>query len=139
MTARILIVDDDSDLLEQTRAHLDGAGYDVVAADSAAEAERLIDTELFDLAVFDLMLEEVDSGFILCHRTRRGHPELPIIMLSGVAAETGLAFDVHGSDAQAWLKADVFLNKPVRPEQLQREIERLLAAGPAPKEQPSNG
>jgi len=134
MAARILIVDDDPDLLMQTRTQLEAAGYDVVAVDSAAEAERSIEETAPDVAVFDLMLEEVDSGFILCHKTKRKLPDLPIIMVSGVAGETGLAFDVCGSEAQSWLKADVFLNKPVRPEQLRREIERVLASKRATKE-----
>jgi CheY-like chemotaxis protein len=115
--------------LMQTQTQLEAAGYEVVAVASAAEAERVIDETCPDIAVFDLMLEEVDSGFILCYKTKTKHPDLPIIMVSGVAGETGLAFDVQGGSEQAWLKADAFLNKPVRPEQLRREIERLLAAG----------
>ncbi|MFH1732239.1 MAG: response regulator [Planctomycetota bacterium] len=133
MAACVLIVDDDPDVLVQTRAHLEAAGYEVMAVDNTAEAERVIDEATPDIAVLDLMIEEVDSGFILCHKTRRKHPGLPIIMVSGVAGETGLAFDVRGGEGQAWLKADVFLNKPVRPEQLRREIERLPAAGRKPQ------
>jgi CheY-like chemotaxis protein len=127
MAARILLVDDDPDLLLQTQAQLQAGGYEVVTAPSAADAEPLIDAGDYDLAVFDLMLEEMDGGFILCHRSKRKHPDVPIVMLSGVAGETGIAFDVRGEDERSWLKADVFLNKPVRSEQLRREVERLLA------------
>jgi len=126
MAARILIVDDDDDLREQLQMQLESAGYEVVSVDKAADAADALATAKPDLAIYDLMLEEVDSGFILCHRTKQTHPDLPIIMLSGVAGETGLAFDASTDNERSWLKADVFLNKPVRVEQVTREIERLL-------------
>ena len=126
MAEWILLVDDDSDLRDQMKAQFTKAGYQVTAVESAAEAEKVLASSTPDLAVFDLMLEEADSGFTLCHRTKRVHPNLPIIMLSGVAGETGMAFDATTEAERSWLKADVFLNKPVRFEQLLRESQRLL-------------
>lgn len=126
MAQWILLVDDDLDLRDQLRVQLTKAGYQVTAVESAADAEKVLASSPPDLAIFDLMLEEADSGFTLCHRMKRAHPDVPIIMLSGVAGETGLAFDATTDDERSWLKADVFLNKPVRFEQLLREIRRLL-------------
>jgi hypothetical protein len=47
-------------------------------------------------------------------------------MVTAVAAETGLAFNVKTREEHRWIKADSLLEKPVRAEQLQREIKRLL-------------
>jgi len=127
MAKRILIVDDDPDFLDMTRLTLEAAGYAVTGAESAADAETMLESLRPDLVIFDLMLEDMDSGFVLSHRTKVRYPGLPIIMISGVAAETGMAFDATTSEERSWLRADSFLDKPVRPEQIVQEVRRLLA------------
>ncbi|MFH1569355.1 MAG: response regulator, partial [Gemmatimonadota bacterium] len=81
----------------------------------------------------DLMMEEMDSGFALAHRLKTLYPDTPVILLTAVAAETGLHFGVTTADEQAWIKADTFMDKPVRPEQLKGEIERLLRRQEPPR------
>ncbi len=72
------------------------------------------------------MMEEEDAGFTLCHNLKKRWADLPIIMVTAVAAETGLSFNVKTREEHRWIKADALLEKPVRAEQLQREIEKLL-------------
>jgi len=122
----VLLVDDDVDFRTQLQLQLQAAGYTVIEAESQQEAEELLAGTRPDLAVVDLMMEHMDGGFALCYHIKRKDPQIPVILVTGVTAETGLEFDVATDDERAWIKADAWLSKPVRFEQLQREIERLL-------------
>ena len=122
---QVLLVDDDPDFLEQHRLLLERAGYVVKAATSEEEATELLKEEKFDAAVLDLMLEHDDGGFVLAHRIRRTAP-MPIILVTAVTSETGMTFDTTNKEDRAWLEADVVLTKPIRFEQLTRELDRLL-------------
>ena len=124
---RILAVDDDIDLLEQVVMELRSEGYEVTQAEGQKEAEAaLAEGGVPDLAVVDLMMENMDSGFILCHRIKGMNPETPVIIMTAVTAETGLDFDVTSAMEQSWIKADLVLDKPVRGEQLRSAVTRLL-------------
>ncbi len=126
MKKKILIVDDDFDLLEQMTVILTAAGYEVVSAEGRAEAEEKLLEFKPDLAILDLMMEEKDSGFVLGHQIRRLYPDIPILLLTAVAGETGLSFSALYPEAQSWIKANRIMDKPVRPEQLRNEVHRLL-------------
>jgi two-component system alkaline phosphatase synthesis response regulator PhoP len=125
-TARVLVVDDDPDFRDQMVLQLQAAGYDVTPATGQAEAEKLLDKVKPDVAIIDLMMEHVDGGFALCYHIKKRLPDTPVIIVTGVASETGLEFDAATEEERSWVKADALLAKPVRFEQLQREIERLL-------------
>jgi DNA-binding response OmpR family regulator len=129
---KILIVDDDMDLLEQMTAILTAAGYEVVSADSRAMAEEKVLKTQPHLAILDLMMEEKDSGFVLSYQLKKLFPEMPVIMLTAVAGATGLSFATQQAAARSWIKVDTLMDKPVRPEQLKAEVRRLL--GETPKE-----
>ncbi|MGA2080884.1 MAG: response regulator [Holophaga sp.] len=122
----ILVVDDDIDLLEQVSMILKAEGYRVIPAQGQKEGEEALLTTVPDLAVLDLMMENMDSGFVLCHHVKRLFPETPVILLTAVKANTGLDFRPQSDEAASWVKADVILDKPVRPEQLRQEVKRLL-------------
>jgi CheY-like chemotaxis protein len=122
----ILVVDDDVDFLEQQQLQLAQAGYEVVTAQSRKEAQQVLAARKADLAIVDLMLEHADGGFALCHQIKRQSPATPVIIVTSVASQTGIDFDASTPEERSWLKADVTLAKPVRFEQLRREIERLL-------------
>jgi CheY-like chemotaxis protein len=126
MPKTILLVDDDVDYLTSVRLQLEAAGFEVATAESAAQARAWLGAHQPALAVVDLMMEHADAGFGLCHFLRQSQPQVPIVMVTGVAAETGLDFGTHTRTEKSWLKADALLNKPVRFEQLQREIQRLV-------------
>jgi len=124
---KILVVDDDIDLLEQVATILTGDGYEVRQAQGQDEAEEQLTAFIPDLAVLDLMMENMDSGFVLCHNIKKLYPGTPVIILTAVQAATGLDFKARSEEAGSWVKADVLLDKPVRPEQLKAEVRRLLA------------
>jgi two-component system, OmpR family, response regulator len=122
----ILIADDDADFLLQMKLLLTNLGFQVVAVDSQKEAEKSIEHAKPDLAIFDLMMENEDSGFTLCYKLKKKYPEVPIIIATGVSAETGMSFGISSDDERRWIKADLYLEKGIRSDQLHREINRLL-------------
>ncbi len=122
----ILIVDDDFDYLFQMKSAIQEMGFEVIQAETQKEAESIIERTRPDLAILDLMMESHDTGFILCHKIKNKYPEVPIIIASAVTAETGMIFDVNTQEDQDWIKADLFLDKGIRLDQLHKEINKLL-------------
>jgi len=57
---------------------------------------------------------------------KKKYPDVPIIIATGVAAETGINFDIHDENNRKWIKADRFLDKGIRTERLREEIDTLL-------------
>lgn len=123
---KILVVDDDIDMLDQVATILSSEGYEVVTADGHAQAEEMLLTVKPDLAILDLMMEQMDSGFVLCHQVKRMYPGTPVILLTAVTATTGLDFQAKTDEERSWIKADALVDKPARAEQLRTEVKRLL-------------
>lgn len=125
-TKTILVVDDDVDFLTQQRLQLEAAGYKVLTAEGQNKANAILATTRPDLAIVDLMMENMDGGFTLCHEIKKKDASIPVILVTAVASETGMEFDAATEEERSWVKADAMLAKPVRFEQLRREMERLL-------------
>ena len=81
-----------SDFLFQQRLQLQAAGFEVVAAQGRSQAEELLTERRPDVAVFDVMMENPDAGFVLCHHIRKKDPSIPVILVTSVNSETGLDF-----------------------------------------------
>lgn len=126
MKKKILLADDDPDQIFQVSFHLKKWGYDVVAVESREEAERYLQSECPDLAILDLMMEEEDSGFILAYRIKQCEPQVPVIIATAVTAERGISFDISSPESKAWIKADHYLEKGFRMEELENIIKGLL-------------
>lgn len=124
----VLVVDDDADIVDQLSLILARDGYKVVVAQNEPQAEDALLSGRPDLILCDLMMENMDSGFIVCHQAKRLYPEVPIIMLTGVTATTGLDFSSPSAGPPGFVKADRLLHKPVNFELLRTTIGQLLAA-----------
>lgn len=122
----ILLADDDPDVIFQVKHHLERWGYEVVAVESRAEAERYLESGCPDLAILDLMMEEEDSGFILSYRIKKCRPEVPVIISTAVAAERGISFDINSPGSKSWIKADHYLEKGYRMEQLKLLLKKYF-------------
>jgi len=122
----ILIVDDDIDILEQIKMYVTSYGFNPIAISSQKEAEKYLETNKPDLAIFDLMMEKDDSGFILSYKIKKKYPDVPVIIATAVTQETGMVFGVDNKGEKDWIKADLYLEKNLRPDQLEREIKKLL-------------
>ena len=126
---RILLVDDDADLLRLLSLRMKTAGYTVSTAASGNEALSVLAMEHPSLVITDLKMDEMD-GMALLDAIRRDYPTLPVIILTA-----------HGSIPDALLAADqgvfAFLTKPFDGKDLMAQVERafnLTAAVP-----PSSG
>ncbi|MDX9772630.1 MAG: response regulator [Bacteroidales bacterium] len=122
----VLLADDDPDYLFQVAYYLRKAGFEVVAVESQTETEQVISRLKPDIAVFDLMMENDDSGFILCYKLKRKYPDVPVILATAVSRETGISFGLNSGQDREWIRADLYLEKGVRPEQLEQGIKKLL-------------
>jgi two-component system, OmpR family, response regulator MprA len=119
--ARILVVDDDRNLLRMLRRSLAFAGYTVTTAEDGREALGLIlehEHEL-DLVVLDVMLPEPLDGFEVARRLRSGGSDVPILMLT---ARDQLPDKVAGFASGA----DDYLPKPFAFEELLARVGALL-------------
>jgi two-component system response regulator VicR len=118
---KILIIDDDEDILETTAALLASEGFEVQSAPTVEEGMKKIDEISPDIVLLDIMFPEKKTrGFEAAGEIKAGHPDLPIIALTAINRE--YAFDFTKEDMQA----DAFLNKPVKTDQLIELIQRFI-------------
>jgi two-component system, OmpR family, response regulator len=122
----VFLVDDDIDIIIQMKAMLENMGFNVVSANGQKEGEEMLGKIDPDIAIFDLMMENKDSGFILSYRLKQRFPNVPVIIATALTAETGMVFSLEDEGDKKWIKADLYLEKGVRPDQLHREINKLL-------------
>ena len=122
---KILLVDDDPDLISAFEALLYSRGFLVSTAMNKKEAIQKLESAQPDIAILDVMMEDEHDGFELARHFKQRYPELPIIMLTGISEVTGVNFRAAASDP-TWLPADEYLDKPVSPDELINTIEELL-------------
>ena len=123
---RILIVDDDPDVIESTKIVLESAGYSVTAAANGTEAMEQIEKHLPDLILLDVMMADPTEGFHLSYKLHEDaiYSKIPIIIVSGISEKTG--FDFAREKGTDYIKADDFLEKPVNPQTLLSKIAALI-------------
>ena len=122
---RVLVVDDDPNLLRMLRRGLTLAGYDVEAAEDGDAALRALRDERPDLLVLDVMLPEPIDGLEIARRLRQAGSDLPILMLT---ARDQVADKVAGFASGA----DDYLAKPFAFEELLARVGALLRRRPRP-------
>lgn len=125
---KILLVDDDIDLLEQNKLLISSRGYEVIAANNAKEGWQLFKKHKPDAAVIDLIMEEHDSGFILCYRIKKDEDgkNIPVFILTSATYETGFKFGASTDEEKEWIKADEIINKPVVIEEFILKLEKYF-------------
>lgn len=116
---RVIVIDDDVSVRAVLRRVFEGEGFCVTAVDGATLSLADVDAlpAEVDLLVTDVTMPEV-SGFAVADRMRQRHPELPIILISGFATDSPLAFE---TDARTR-----FLEKPLRVAALLQTANELL-------------
>ncbi len=122
--AKILIVDDDLDLIEGTKAILESQSYEVLSATSGKEGLEKLQQEKPNLLILDVMMDSDLDGYNNLHKIKE-IPEIkdiPIIMLTGMAGELG----VNLREATEDFDNVVFYDKPINPQALLEQIEALL-------------
>ena len=130
---RILMIDDDVNLVKVIRIALEAKGYDFFAAQSAAEGLEAIKEVKPDLIILDVIMEDFVAGFRVVRELRTAAPDspfkqferVPILMLTSVTSKTTV--DFNGRVATALLPVDAFIEKPVKPSDLFAKLEELFA------------
>ena len=124
---KILIVDDDPDLVEAMKVVLESKNYRVVTAESGEEGLKKVKAERPDLIILDVMMESRDKGFDVSRKIRadKTTKDVPILMLTAVKEETGTGFARQAGD-ETWLPVDAYIEKPLKPDELLTRVEELL-------------
>ncbi|MDR2889681.1 MAG: response regulator transcription factor [Lachnospiraceae bacterium] len=117
MADKIMIVDDEPEIADLIEVYLKSENYAVTKFYSAAKALEAIQTTVFDLAILDIMLPDI-NGFELCQRIREKHT-YPIIMLTAKDEETDKITGLV-------LGADDYVTKPFRPLELIARVKAQL-------------
>jgi len=124
--AKILIIDDDPNFVEATKAILENKSYEVVAAYNKNEGMEKINSERPDLILLDIMMEKLDDGFNICYKLKHD-PELkkiPVLAISAITEKTGLKFSSETNGE--YFEADDYVEKPVKADDLLERVENLL-------------
>ncbi|MCH2184531.1 response regulator transcription factor [Myxococcota bacterium] len=130
MSHRILVVDDEPDLLELIRVTLTHAGFEVETATQGSEALTALGRCCPDLMVLDLMLPDV-SGIEICRKVRSAQEwaDLPIIMVTARSQEFERVIGFE-------MGADDYVVKPFSPRELVLRVRAVLRRMEAPAEAP---
>jgi DNA-binding response OmpR family regulator len=120
--ARVLIVDDDPDIVEAVRLCLEHEGHEVISAGNREDGLRLGLEGGADLLILDIMMVEPDDGFVLAHDLRRQGFDKPILVMTSISRVTGLDY----TKESALTPVDDFVEKPVDASVLVSKIGALL-------------
>ena len=124
---KIVIVDDDQDIRDSLQAILERSRYTVVTAANKSEGMEKIKAEKPDLALLEVWREAWQDGFEMARELKNdtNFKDMPILMLTGIKDQTGIDFKSTAGDP-TWLPVDGYLEKPVEPNALLAEVEKLL-------------
>jgi CheY-like chemotaxis protein len=116
--SRVLVVDDERNVLLTYRMLLEQEGYDATASLTAKEAIRLLEKEKFDILLCDLSLEEKRTGFEVINAARERNAGVPAVLLTGYASPEAAEYAKENDVA--------VLYKPIEIEEFLKTIATLL-------------
>jgi DNA-binding response OmpR family regulator len=119
---KVLIVDDDPDIVDSLSLVLKAEGYGVASAVTRDDGMRAVETEKPDLIILDVMMEQPDDGFVMAQDLRRKGVKTPIVILSSIGHVTGYKY---GKDSEL-APVDEFVSKPVAPAELIAKVQKFL-------------
>jgi DNA-binding response OmpR family regulator len=123
MAKRILVVDDDENILNLERTILEQKGFEVTGAQGGADALKILAERSFDLVLLDVMMPEVD-GFTVCRKIKEDPrlTEIPVIFLTAKGGGEALA---EGFESGAVM----YINKPFTANKLLTIVNTMLESG----------
>ena len=120
MGKRILLVEDEKNIILGVRTCLDAVGYEVEVAENGEEAMELIEQGHPDLILLDLMLPKVNGFEVLeSLKTDPGTGSIPVVVLTAKAEEEDRLRATE-------LGADAYMTKPFRPQELWDVLKKFL-------------
>jgi DNA-binding response OmpR family regulator len=123
--SRILVVDDDPDVVEACRLVLEAENYEVSEAGNREEGMARISEVEPDLIILDVMMDQPDDGIVMAQQLHRQGSQTPILMLTSVNKVTGLEL---GANDQV-LPVTEFCEKPIEPALLIEKVAAILRTG----------
>lgn len=117
----ILIAEDDKSVREFVTRALREDGHTVTSVDNGAQALALLDSQEFDLLLSDIRMPEMD-GICLAKRVSKQRPDLPIVLMTGFAAEEKRAVDLD-------IEVHIVISKPFTLRQIREAAAAALKAG----------
>jgi len=125
--AKILIVDDDLDMVTAIGAVLEARDYEVVTAQDGEDGLAKLKDENPDLMILDLMMPKMD-GFAVCMQLKdpkwTRYASIPILILSSIREEAGRRR--YELETGLTLNVDDYVEKPINPSVLLERMEKLL-------------
>jgi CheY-like chemotaxis protein len=127
---KILVIEDDADMVTAIRMPLEANDYEVFAAATGAEGLQKVKEIEPDLIILDVMMETTTAGFQVSLQLRSpdadseyaAYRNIPILMLTAIHTTTSLRF---GPD-EAYLPVDDFVDKPIDPDVLLEKVAKLI-------------
>ena len=133
--AKILIIDDDQDIITAVQLSLESVGHQVVFANSGREGLEKVKTEHPDLIILDVMMETHTEGFQLALKLHSPDPasklkqfkDTPILMLTAIHSTTPMRYEPDID----YLPVQLFVDKPIDPDDLIKKVSWILERGKA--------
>lgn len=127
---KILVIEDDADMVVALRMPLEANDYEVITAPTGEEGLRKVKETEPDLIILDVMMETTTAGFQVSLQLRSPDPQseyaayrhIPILILTAIHTTTSLRF---GPD-EAYLPVDDFVDKPIDPDVLLEKVHTLI-------------
>ncbi|MCL5266196.1 MAG: response regulator [Chloroflexi bacterium] len=134
---KILVIDDDPDLVESWRLVLEASSYSVVSAGSSEEGMQKTEREKPDLVLLDVMMPEGTEGFHFVWKLRNHRQaalrQIPIIVVTSIHRTTDIRLHPDQPDAAyepgEFLPVQGFLDKPVEPSELVKWVGEVISKG----------
>ena len=127
MAAKILVVDDDPDILDALTMILESQGHQVTTARSGTEALDNLRAEKPDLMILDLLMPKMD-GFAVCKELQDArwskYRSMPILILTSVREEASRRR--YELETSLELNVDDYVEKPIAPDILLERVKRLI-------------
>ena len=121
--AKIVIIDDDPDVVEAGRLILEKEGHEVASAPNKTKGMEVIHAFDPDMLVLDVMMDQPDEGIVMAQQLRWQGFKKPILMVTSLGKVTGLEYDLD----EELLPVDAFMEKPLAPDTLIEAVNKLLA------------
>jgi two-component system, OmpR family, alkaline phosphatase synthesis response regulator PhoP len=129
MPAKILIIDDDVDIVEAEKLLLENSGYEVISAFDGREGYRKIREMHPDLVILDVIMTSPTEGFELARQLKQDDElsSTPIVMVTSVRREDSSNRPLV---EEALPRVEAYIEKPIRPEQILATVKQVLSHRP---------
>jgi len=123
---KILVVDDDPDIVDASKVILESAGYEVDSAANGTEALEKVRSGGPDLVLLDIMMDRETEGFHVSYELKEDErtKDIPIVVLTAIGQKSGFSFSPE--EDGDYLPVEDYIEKPLEPEVLLEKIAALL-------------